>query len=132
MKKNIIITVMGILIIAIIGAVIYNKANDITSDKYLYSRNEESTFISHTNQNYTDNSMSFNFKEFDGKWSFFDLSLENGADISIDDNSEIDGGQLYLLVLDKDYNIIDKKEVNGKGKLEFSSEDGGEYLIRIV
>lgn len=125
--------ILVISILCIMGCVLTGctKVN-LNSDKYLAGKQESRSFSMHTNQEYTNDSMRFDFKKFSGKWSFFDLSVKKDTNIKIKDNSDITSGELYLVVLDNDYNIVAKKKIDGTGNLKVKCKDDEEYLIRIA
>jgi len=131
-RTNIILLIiLAIVILVLSGIFIYNKNYNITSNSYLTDKEENRTFISHTNQKYADGNMNFDFEGFTGKWSLFEIDTKKGNIITIRDNSNIYDGDFYILVLDSNYKKISMKEGNEKKDIEFLAE-GEKYLIRIV
>lgn len=129
-KGNIII--LSLIIISVIAIFIYNNTSNISSSRCLGGKEEKRSFVSHTNQSYTNDSMKFDFKSFNGKWSFFELDLNEGSKIIIDDNSKIEKEKMYLVLLTSDYDIVSQKELNGEENLEFLCPKDQKYFLRIV
>ena len=131
--KKIIRIAIGIIIVIGIGMFVCNENFiNINSNQYLTAKEEKRSVLVHENQKCTKDSMSFDFNRFTGKWSFFELDCKEGNKITIKDNSKIDKGKLFIVVLDSNYNIIAMKEEKNKEDIEFSAPKDGKYLLRIV
>ena len=84
------------------------------------------------NKNTKDNTI-FGFKNFDGKWSVMKFTSNKGNRITINDNTKISKGKLYIVVLDSNYNVVAKKnELDQNGNVKFTTPKDGKYIIRIV
>ncbi|NMM65990.1 hypothetical protein HBE96_25770 [Clostridium sp. P21] len=137
MKKRNMLIILCMIVIAVSGIVmmIYkNSSSYISSDSYLSSRNEdERTFQYNHNEKNTNDGASFDFTGFTGKWSLIGFNSDKGNKITIIDNTKINKGNFYVVVLDSDYNIISKKsETEDKGNMNFATPKNGKYMIRIV
>lgn len=124
-----------IIAILLIGSMVYkNSSVYISSDGYL-SREEESerTVYSMKDEVDTKDGKSFDFDKFTGKWSLMEFASDKDNKITINDDTKINKGKFYIVVLDSDYNIIAKKdESNGNGDINFTTPKSGKYIIRIV
>ncbi len=62
-----------------------------------------------------------------------EFTSSKGNKININDNTKINKGKFYIVILDSQYNIIAKKnESNQNGNINFTTPKDGKYLIRIV
>ncbi len=111
-----------------------NSSSYIISDSYLSSRNEDEKSIDcHENEKITKDGQSFDFGKFTGKWSLMEFNSDKGNKVTINDNTKINKGKFYVVVLDSDYNIVSKKsETEDKGNINFTTPKNGKYLVRIV
>lgn len=111
-----------------------NYFTNIDSNNYLSSKDEsERSIFRHENDKSSKNTHSFDFKKFDGKWFLMEFTSSKGNKININDNTKINKGKYYIVILDSEYNIITKKdETNQKGDINFTTPKDGKYLIRIV
>ncbi|KEJ02122.1 hypothetical protein G4W71_00850 [Clostridium botulinum] len=136
MKKRtkLIISCLVFIIIAGSGIVYKNYFNNIDSNSYLSSKDErERSIFCRENDKRSKNTHSFDFKKFDGKWSFMEFTSKKGNKMNIIDNTKISKGKFYIVILDSKYNIIAKKnETNQNGNINFTTPKDGKYLIRIV
>ncbi len=134
-SKSTIIWIIGVIIILIIGIILYkNSSFYISSNKYLSSKEEiKKSFYSKQNEKNANDGKSFDFGNFTGKWSLMEITSEKDTKITIDDNTKINKGTFYIVVLDSDYNIIAKKnELKENGNIDFTIPKSGKYIIRIV
>lgn len=149
-NKSIIAWIIVIIVVAGLGIALYKNSsannasikvdtNNIDSinpktNSYLSSKDEsERSFYIHTNDHSTNNSKSFDFEKFDGRWSLIEFSSNKNNKINIEDNTKITKGKFYIVVLDSNYNIIaEKNELAKKGNIDFTTPKDGKYLIRIV
>ncbi len=136
MKKRtkLIISCLVFIIIAGSRSVYKNYFVNIDSNNYLSTRDEsERNVYSLENDINSKNAYSFDFKKFDGKWSLMEFTSSKGNKININDNTKINKGKFYIVILDSQYNIIAKKnESNQNGNINFTTPKDGKYLIRIV
>ncbi len=111
-RSNLIIICLIVIIVAGVGTVLYKDYfSNIDSNNYLSSSNEsERSFYYLENEKSDENSESFDFKKFDGKWSLMQFTSNKGNKISINDNTKISEGKFYIVILDSEYNIIAKKK----------------------
>lgn len=132
--KSIICWLAVIIVIIGIGIVLNrNNYSNKFSNSYLSSKSErERSFVSKTNDKTTNNSESFGFDRFDGKWSLMEFNSPKNNKITINNNTKITKGKFYVVVLDPNYNIITKTESNEKTNLSFTTPKDGKYVIRIV
>ncbi|NFL57022.1 hypothetical protein FDB79_15975 [Clostridium botulinum] len=128
------IVCLAVIIIAGSGIVYKNYFTNIDSNNYLSSKDEsERSIFRHENDKSSKNTHSFDFKKFDGKWFLMEFTSSKGNKININDNTKINKGKYYIVILDSEYNIITKKdETNQKGDINFTTPKDGKYLIRIV
>jgi hypothetical protein len=134
-KKRFLGIICTILILIAGGSiVIYNNyVVNIDSSKYLASKDEPRSIEDTRHQNNSNNGMSLDFKKFDGKWSIMKFTSKKGDKINIKDNTKINKGKFYIVVLDSEYNIIAKKnEVKDSGDIHFVIPKDGKYSIRIA
>jgi hypothetical protein len=134
-NKLIILCLIVVVIVSGIGIVMYkNSSSYTTSDSYLSSRNEdERTFHYNHNEKNTKDGASFDFTGFTGKWSLMEFNSDKDNKIAINDNTKINKGKFYVVVLDSNYNIVCKKnETEDKGNINFTTPKSGKYLVRIV
>lgn len=135
MKKRRNLIIFFSILIAFVGGVFsYKTFINIDSMVYLSSRNESHrSFVSYTNDKSDNNSKSFDFKKFDGKWSLMQFTSDNDGEIEIIDKTKISKGKFYIVVLDSEYNIIaQKNESSGTGDIKFDAKKGEKYSIRIA
>ncbi|NFI07337.1 hypothetical protein FDF97_02210 [Clostridium botulinum] len=136
MKKrgNLVILCLVVITIAGSGILYKNYFNNIDSNSYLSSKDEpERSIFCRENDKSSKNTHSFDFKKFDGKWSLMEFTSSKGNKININDNTKINKGKFYIVILDSQYNIIAKKnESNENGNINFTIPKDGKYLIRIV
>lgn len=134
-RSKLIVIFSAIIIVLGVGVTLY-KSNSFYkfSNDYLASKEEtESSFYSKKNEISTTDSESFDFGKFTGKWSLMEFTSDKGNKITISDNTKIDKGKFYSVVLDKNYNIMAKKDrLNDKGNITFTTPNSGKYIIRIV
>ena len=134
MKKKLII--IGLVIIIITGGIIFKNGyfGNIDSNEYLSSIEEDNRSIGYNGTHKSNkNGDSFEFKEFNGKWSLMKISSSKGNEIIIKDSTKISKGKFYIVVLDSNHNIIAKKnELKDNGDIKFTTANDGEYYIRIV
>lgn len=121
-----------IIIICLIAVIVHNFVfNNFDSDIYLTSSKSsvDINYLGHE-KNISDGT-SFDFSGFNGIWSLITFDSTKGNKITIDNNSKINKGKFYVMVLDSDHNpiIIDK---SNKKKLEFTTPKKGKYIIRIA
>ena len=123
-----------IIAILLIGSMLYkNSSLYISSDSYLSSEEAEKSVYSTKNEKDTEDGKSFDFDRFTGKWSIIEFTSDKDNKITINDNTKINKGKFYIVVLDSDYNIITKKdESNESGDINFTTPKSGKYIIRIV
>ncbi|MDD3225361.1 MAG: hypothetical protein PHX70_11800 [Clostridium sp.] len=134
-RKNLIIFCLIILIIAGIGTALYkNYFYNIDSISYLSNRDEsEKSFDYLGNEKSSSHTKSFNFKNFNGKWSLMQFSSNKNNNITINDSTKIASGKFYIVVLDSKYNIAAKKnEVKRNGNIRFTTPKAGKYIVRII
>lgn len=134
-RNNLIIVCLVVIIIAGSGILYKNYFTNIDSNNYLSSKNEaEKSFFYYSSSGDSDkNAESFDFKRFNGKWSLMEFTSSKGNKINIKDNTKINKGKFYIVILDSQYNIIAKKnESNQNGNINFTTPKDGKYLIRIV
>ncbi|MEW9097063.1 MAG: hypothetical protein AB2417_18455 [Clostridiaceae bacterium] len=132
-NKTLISWSIALLIIIVGGISVYNNSSEkITSNSYLTSKEENRTFIEHSNQKYTKNATSFDFKGFTGKWSLIEFESNKDNKIVLEDNTKIEKGKFYIVVLDSDYKNIAMHESKEGENLEFTTPKDGKYLVRIV
>lgn len=138
MKKSrkLILNCVLIAIVIIAGAAIYkNNFLNIDSNAYLSGngKSEKSFEVYDGNGEDSKNGQNFEFKKFDGRWSLMKIKSSKGNNISIGDNTKIEAGKFYIVVLDSDYKIIAKKnEISDKGDIRFTAPKDGEYIVRIA
>ncbi|MHB9926198.1 hypothetical protein [Clostridium botulinum] len=137
MKKRSKLIALCLVVIIIIGsrAVYKNYFINIDSNNYLSSKNEsEKSFFYYSSSGDSDkNAESFDFKRFNAKWSLMEFTSIKGNKINIKDNTKINKGKFFIVILDSKYNIIAKKnETNQSGNINFTTPKDGKYLIRIV
>ncbi|MFL0249009.1 hypothetical protein ACJDT4_01125 [Clostridium neuense] len=135
--KNIRKLILGcIIIVMAVGILIYKyHLSNIDSNAYLSGNGESQKSFEVYDGNGEDsgNIKKFDFKKFDGRWSFMKFTSSKGNKINISDNTKIGAGRFYLVVLDSKYNIVAKKnETSDKGNIEFTTPRDGEYTIRIA
>ncbi|MHB9944007.1 hypothetical protein CF095_01110 [Clostridium botulinum] len=133
-RNNLIIVCLALIIIAGSGIVYKNYFTNIDSNSYLSSKDEsERSIFCHEDDKSSKNTHSFDFKRFNGKWSLMEFTSSKGNKININDNTKINKGKFYIVILDSQYNIIAKKnESNQNGNINFTTPKDGKYLIRIV
>ncbi|RUT56220.1 hypothetical protein C1148_19325 [Clostridium botulinum] len=133
-RTKLIISCLVFIIIAGSRSVYKNYFANIDSNNYLSSRDEsERNITSRENDDISKNTHSFDFKKFDGKWSLMEFTSNKGNKINIKDNTKINKGKFFIVILDSKYNIIAKKnETNQSGNINFTTPKDGKYLIRIV
>ncbi len=62
-----------------------------------------------------------------------EFTSSKGNKINIKDNTKINKGKFFIIILDSKYNIMAKKnETNQSGDINFTTPKDGKYLIRIV
>ena len=132
MKIYILIVLIVSILVSGILILYSNKNQEIISNKYITDKKENRSFTSYTNQEYTNDSISFDFTGFNGKWSFLELESNKEKLITIEDKSSKYEGEFYIVVLDANYNYITMKEVKEAKDIEFITLDEGKFLIRIV
>lgn len=132
MKRKGIIFLLSITVISIGAMFICNEESNVNADSYLGCKEETRTFIDYEDINNTNDSINLNISNFTGQWSFFDLTIKKGSSVAIKDDSNISNGKLYMVILDNNYNIVSKKQINGQGTLNFLPEEDGKYFVRIV
>lgn len=137
MKKRrnlIVLFIIFIIFIIFTGGVYKDKFPNVDSNGYLANKDEShKSFNSKTNDKSNQNSKSFDFEKFDGKWSLMQFTSNKGNEININDKTKISKGKFYIVVLDSDYNIVAKKnEVNETGDIKFITKEDEKYSIRIV
>ncbi|EJO5348889.1 hypothetical protein NRP93_003027 [Clostridium botulinum] len=105
--------------------------NNFDSDTYLTSSKSsvDVEYLGHE-KNISDGT-SFDFSGFNGIWSLITFDSTKDNKIAIDNNSKINKGKFYVILLDSDHNpiIIDK---SNKKKLEFTTPKKGKYTIRVA
>ncbi|APF28945.1 hypothetical protein NPD7_2087 [Clostridium sporogenes] len=134
-RNNLIIVCLVVIIIAGSGIVYKNYFTNIDSNNYLSSKNESGkSFFYYSSSGDSDrNAESFDFKRFNGKWSLMEFTSSKGNKINIKDNTKINKGKFFIIILDSKYNIMAKKnETNQSGDINFTTPKDGKYLIRIV
>ncbi|WP_010297348.1 hypothetical protein [Clostridium senegalense] len=136
-KKNklTIIYVLILIIIPLIGGIFYKNTNFyIGSDRYLSCKNPDELKVKLMDDlNDTPNGINFNFTGLSGTWDLIELSAKENNRITIDDNSKINSGKCYTVILDSDYNIIDKNnELDKKSNIEFDAIKNEKYFVRVV
>ncbi|MBU5483730.1 hypothetical protein KQI86_05260 [Clostridium sp. MSJ-11] len=133
-KNKALISWSIVLLIIIVGGIFVYNNNfaGITSNSYLTSKEENRTFLEHVNQQYTENGASFDFSGFTGKWSLIEFESSKDNKIVLEDNTKIEKGQFYIVVLDSDYKNIAMHESKEGENLEFTTPKDGKYLVRIV
>ncbi|WP_234122928.1 hypothetical protein [Clostridium hydrogenum] len=129
--------ILGCIIIAVaVGVLIYKYHwSNIDSNAYLSSsaRGEKSFEVCDSNGQDKANSQKFNFKKFDGRWSLMKFTSNKGNKVNIIDNTKIEAGKFYIVVLDSKYKIVAKKnEARDKGNIKITIPKDGEYTIRIA
>ncbi|MBU3187500.1 hypothetical protein [Clostridium estertheticum] len=138
MKKRSILIIICLIAIVILGTgtVIYkNYFPNIDSNNYLSSndKSSEKSFGYNGNEKSGENTESFDFGNFNGKWSLMQFTSNKGNKITINDNTKISKGKFYIVILDSEYKIITKKnELNDNKNLNFTTPKDGKYTIRIV
>jgi len=133
--NKLIISWLAVIIVVIGIGIVLNKnsSSNKFSNSYLSSKSDgEKSFVCKTNDKSTNNSESFDFSRFDGKWSLMEINSPKNNKITINDNTKISKGKFYVVVLDPNYNIITKTESNEKTNLNFTTPKDGKYIIRIV
>ncbi|WP_346939465.1 hypothetical protein [uncultured Clostridium sp.] len=134
-RSNLIIICLIVIIVAGAGTVLYkNHFPNIDSNNYLSSSDEsEKSFYYCGNEKSDENSESFDFEKFDGKWSLMQFTSNKGNEININDNTKISKGKFYIVILDSEYNIIAKKdELKDSGNINFTTPKDGKYSVRII
>ncbi len=133
-SRSINICLTFIIAILLIGSMLYkNSSLYISSDSYLSSEETKKSVYSTKNEKDTEDGKSFDFDRFTGKWSIIEFTSDKDNKITINDNTKINKGKFYIVVLDSDYNIIAKKdESNESGDINFTTPKSGKYIIRIV
>ena len=124
-----------LIIILLIGSTVYkNSSVHISSDVYLSNEEETERSFGYLGSGIdTENNKSFDFNEFTGKWSLMEFTSDKDNEIIINDDTKINKGEFYIVVLDSDYNIITKKdEFKEKKDISFITPKKGKYIIRIV
>lgn len=132
-RRNSIVFLLISIIIAG-GTMLYRSCfNNIDSDQYLSSNVLEKNVEECQNDKMGKNSRSFDFKKFDGQWSLIQFTSNKGNEINIIDNTKINSGKFYIVVLDSKNNIVAKKnELKDKGNISFSTPKDGKYAIKIA
>lgn len=133
-SRSINICLTFIIAILLIGSMLYkNSSLYISSDSYLSSEEAKKSVYSTKNEKDTEDGKSFDFDRFTGKWSIIEFTSDKDNKITINNNTKINKGKFYVVVLDSDYNIIAKKdESNESGDISFTTPKSGKYIIRIV
>lgn len=134
-NRSISICVTFIIIILLIGSMVYkNSSVYISSDVYLSNEEETERSFGYLGSGIdTENNKSFDFDEFTGKWSLMEFTSDKNNEITINDDTKINKGKFYIVVLDSDYNIIVKKdEFKEKKDISFITPKSGKYIVRIV
>lgn len=132
-RRNSIIFLLVSIIIAGGTALYRSYFNNIDSDHYLSSNVLEKSVEEHQNDKMGKNSRSFDFKKFDGQWSLIQFTSNKSNKINIVDNTKINSGKFYIVVLDSKNNIVAKKnELKDKGNISFTTPKDGKYAIKIA
>ncbi|MBU3099704.1 MULTISPECIES: hypothetical protein [Clostridium] len=136
MKKRSIFIIIYLIGILLLGRVVYRiYFPNIDSNNYLSSNDKlsEKSFEYNGNEKSGENTESFDFGNFNGKWSLMEFTSIKGNKITINDNTKISKGKFYIVILDSEYKIITKKnELSNNGNLNFTTPKDGKYSIRIV
>ncbi|SUY47670.1 Uncharacterised protein [Clostridium putrefaciens] len=134
-RSNLIIICLIVIIIAATGTSLYKHyLPNIDSNNYLSSNDEsERSFDYHGNEKSGENTKSFDFEKFNGKWSLIQFTSNKGNKININDNTKISKGNFYIVILDSEHNIIAKKnELKDNGNINFTTPKDGKYTVRII
>ncbi|MCB2342942.1 hypothetical protein [Clostridium estertheticum] len=138
MKKRSILIILCLITLIILGTgtIVYkNYFPNIDSNNYLSSndKSSEKSFGYKGNEKSGENTESFDFEDFNGKWSLMQFTSNKGTKITINDNTKISKGKFYIVILDSEYKIITKKnELNDSANINFTTPKDGKYAIRIV
>lgn len=127
-----VIIVLVIIVAAILALFNIFRSKNLSKTYLTSSNEEERSFTGHYNQKVTGDSIKFDFKIFNGKWSIFEFDSPKDNKITIEDKSKINKGKFYIVVLDSNYKDVVIKEENENKNLEFVTPHNGKYLIRIV
>ncbi len=136
-SKSFIICLTAIIIVFGIGFTLYkNSSFYFSSNNNLSSKKDTGNSAdSMRNEENTQDGKSFSFGKYTGKWSLMEVTSDKDTKITIDDNTKINKGKFYMVVLDSDYNIVAKKNElyeNNNKSISFTIPKDEKYIIRIV